>query len=162
MKVEEFKVVLQRLEDLYTAAGIAAPAKDLRSVAKLLEGSEGTTLEEFVSETRALLDRAAKPAPESVINEGKVVEHSTRLLQAGTDQDAFQKALDLLAADNALSTADWYAIANRYRNAPSGSSHIYKFKSLKAARGAIRDVFIERFESQSKRGILDRILRWAS
>lgn len=163
MKIEEFKTILKRLEDLYAASGMGTAARDVRSVAQLLVGSEGKTVEEFLAETKALLHRAERPAGgPTTIDERRVAEHSSRLLGAGTDQGAFQVALEALDADKALDTADWYAIANRYRNTPSGATHIYKFKSVKAARATIRDVFIERFEGESKRGILDRILRWAS
>jgi len=162
MKTEEFKAVLKRLEELYAAAGLVAQAKDIRNVAHLLDGSEGRTINEFIAETKALLEQPEPPVVGPRIDDARVAEHSTRLLEAGTDQTAFQAALDALDMDRQLSSGDWYAIANRYRNAPSGGSHIYKFKTVKAARAAIRDVFIERFESQSKRGVLDRILRWAS
>jgi hypothetical protein len=106
---------------------------------------------EFIVETTALLHRAERPAgAATTIDEPIVAEHSSRLLEAATDQGAFQAALEALDADKALGTADWYAIANRYRNTPSGATHIYKFKSVKAARAAIRDVFIERFEGESR------------
>jgi hypothetical protein len=162
MTTQEFKAVLKRLEELYAAAGLTAPAKDVRSVASLLDGSEGNTLEEFISETKALLERQPSTAVELTVDEGRVAEHSARLLSAGTDQAAFQAALDALDADRGLGAPEWYAIANHYRNTPSGGDHVYRFKSVKAARASIRDVFIERFESQSKRSVLDRILRWAS
>jgi hypothetical protein len=162
MKIKEFKGILRRLEELYAAAGMAAQAKDLHSVTQLLGDSNEKTVDEFITETKALLERPQPAGTPSVVDEQRVADHSARLLGAGTDQTAFQSALDALDADEKLGTREWYAIANRYRNAPSGASHVYKFKSVKAARAAIRDVFIERFEGQSKRGVLDRILRWAS
>ena len=162
MKIEEFKAVLERLEELYAAAGMAAPAKDVRAIARLLEGSEGKSVDEFIADTKDLLERPRAVEATAVVDEHRVSTHSGRLLGAGTDQTAFQGALEALDQDAGLGPGEWYAIANRYRNAPSGGNHIYKFKSVKAARAAIRDVFIERFEAQSKRSVLDRILRWAS
>jgi hypothetical protein len=157
MKTDEFKAILKRLEELYAAAGTAGPANDIRSVARLLDGSEGKTLDEFIAETRALLESPrSQPAATSADHE-LVAKYSARLLEAGTDQAAFDATLGALDVDHQLKPADWYAIANRYRNAPSGGTHTYKFKSVKAAREAIRDVFIERFEAESKRGVLDRI-----
>ena len=118
--------------------------------------AEGKTIEEFIAETKSFMERPLSPVEGAAIEEEEFAKHSTRLLSAGTDQAAFQSALDALDADRELDPSDWYAIANHYRNAPSGGSHVYKFKSVKAARAAIRDVFIERFELQSKRGVLDR------
>jgi hypothetical protein len=51
-------------------------------------------------------------------------------------------------------------IANRYRNAPTKRTHVYKFKSIRDARTAIRDTFVERREASSKQGIIDRLTKW--
>jgi hypothetical protein len=157
MKTDEFKAILKRLEELYTAAGTAGPADDIRSVAQLLDGSEGKTLDEFIAETRTLLASPLSQSAAVSVDQVRIEKHSARLLEAGTNQAAFDAALENVDADRQLKPADWFAIANRYRNAPSGGTHTYKFKSAKVAREAIRDVFIERFEAESKRGVLDRI-----
>jgi hypothetical protein len=163
MKVSEFKDVLRRLQELYVAAGAAAQADDLARVMRLLQGNESKTVEEFVAETKSLLvgerdlDRAG-----AALDEDGVALHARRLLAAGTDQRAFQAALEAADQDKQLGKAEWFSIANRYRNAPTGGTHVYKYNTIKAARAAIRDLFIERFESESKRGILDRLTRWAS
>ena len=81
-------------------------------------------------------------------------------IAAGIDQDAFDIALREL--DESVDKAVWAAIANRYRNAPTNGTHVYKFKSNKDARAAIRDAFIERHEAKSKSGIIDRLTKWAS
>ncbi len=163
MKVAEFKDVLNRLEELYGAAGAASQAEDLRRVRRLLEGSESKTVDDFVAETRMLLGDQSPPEGMNVgIDQERVATHALRLLDAGTDQHAFQLALDALDEDKRLGKAEWFAIANRYRNAPTGGAHIYKYSTIKGARAAIRDVFIERFEAESKRGIIERITRWAS
>ena len=73
--------------------------------------------------------------------------------------DDLQRELD---SDPSVGKAEWAAIANRYRNAPTNGSHVYKFRSNKEARAAIRDAFIERHEASSKRGILNRLTKWAS
>jgi hypothetical protein len=93
-----------------------------------------------------------------------VVGHhvATRLLGAGTDQAAFQAALEALDADRSIGAAEWYAIANRYWNEPTGATYEYRFKSGKAAREAIRNTFIKRFEANSKQGVFDRISRRVS
>src|SRR5689334_21912338 len=61
MKVEEFKAVMKRLEQLYLAAGVTAPAKDLQSIARLLDGYEGKLLDEFIAETIAVLAGPSQP-----------------------------------------------------------------------------------------------------
>jgi hypothetical protein len=163
MKVSEFKEVLRRLEELYEAAGATAQAGDLARVLRLLEGNETKTVDEFVAETRSLLTGERHRESVSIgVDEDRVAFHARRLLEAGTDQQAFQAALEALDQDKRLGKAEWFAIANRYRNAPTGGTHVYKYSTIKAARAAIRDVFIERFESESKRGILERLTRWAS
>jgi hypothetical protein len=91
-----------------------------------------------------------------------VSTHADRLLAAGIDATAFDLALAKLDKDASISKADWAAIANRYKNAPTAATHVYKFKSSKEARAAIRDAFIERHEANSKRGIIDRLTKWAS
>jgi hypothetical protein len=166
MKTEELKRVLVRLKEVFSAAGMAAPANDLHSVARLLDGSEGKTVEEFISETKALLEKpTGRPRVAGVsptADERLVADHSSRLLSAGTDRAAFQAALDALDADRSLGPAEWYAVANRFRNEPTAATHVYRFKSMKAAREAIWDTFIERFEAQSKRGVINRIFGRAS
>ena len=162
MKIEQFKDILTRLEQLYSAAGAGAPAKDVRAVARLLEGNEDKTMDEFIAETKALLNDPPRAKTKMSADQNCVAIHARRLLDAGTDQSAFQTALESLDADKGLGKTDWYAIANHYRNAPAGGTHVYKFNSVKAARAAIRDVFIERFEAESKRGVIDRIMHWAS
>jgi len=166
MKTEDLKRVLVRLEEVFSAAGMTAPASDIHSVARLLDGSEGKTVDEFISEIKVLLERPAgrsRTSSESPIaEERRIADYTSRLLGAGTDQAAFQAALDALDADRSLGAAEWYAIANRYRNEPTGASHVFRFKSGKAAREAIRNTFIERFEAQSKQGVLDRIFRRVS
>ncbi len=163
MKVAEFKNVLRRLEELYGAAGAAAQAEDLARVARLLEGNEAKTVDEFVAETKSLLVGERQRATTSTaLDNDQVGSHTQRLLDAGTDQSAFYAALEAIDHDRRLGKAEWFAIADRYRNAPTGGTHTYKYSTIKAARAAIRDVFIERFESESKRGILERLTRWAS
>lgn len=161
MDIKELKATLERIEGLYAAAGAVAAAKDLRSVAHLLDGHDGKSVEAFITETRELLARPTGTTPVSVDIE-RVALHADRLLSAGIDQSAFDAALRELDGDALVGKPEWAAIANRYRNAPTNGTHVYKFKSNKEARAAIRDAFIERHEANSKRGIIDRITKWAS
>ena len=160
MNMRQLKNALERIESLYAAAGATSAAKDLRSVAQLFEGHDEKSVDAFIAETNELLDRAGKP--QTTVDEQLVARHATRLLAAGIDQDAFDIALRELDEDASVGKAVWAAIANRYRNAPTNGTHVYKFKSNKDARAAIRDAFIERHEAKSKSGIIDRLTKWAS
>jgi len=167
MKVGELKSVLKRLEDLYRAGGASSAAKDLCAVAELLEGHETESLDQFIAETKALIDEtiASVDKPKSGaarLNSALAKTHAQALLDAGTDEDPFNAALDLLDKDVSITAAEWVEIANIYRNAPTGGTHRYKFASIKAARNAILDTFGGRLESTSKRGIIERITQWAS
>ena len=160
MDVRELKKILKRIEELYAAGGADAAANDLRAVARLLEGYEDKSVEAFIADTKASLDKPVErerlPAP---LGDELVAIHSDRLLTAGIDQAAFDGALKELDESEA-GKDEWAAIANRYRNAPTKRTHVYKFKSIRDARTAIRDAFIERREARSKRGIIDRLTRW--
>lgn len=164
MNVTELKAVLKRLEELYLAGGANAPAKDLRSIASLLEGHESKSVDAFIDETRTLLDhpKTAAPAPKPAANEELVASYADRLLGAGIDQTKFEPILSELDKDKQTSRLEWFAIANRYRNAPTNGTFEFKFKSIPEARKAIRDTFIERHESASKRGVIERLTKWAS
>ncbi len=161
MDVKELRAALERIESLYAAAGSTAAAKDLRSVADLLEGYEEKRVETFIAETKEILDKPAATRTSTVDLE-RVTRHADQLLAADIDQVAFDKALGQLDADPLVRKGEWAAIANRYRNAPTNGTYVYKFKSNKEARAAIRDAFIERYEADSKRGIIARITQWAS
>ena len=161
MDIKELKSALERLESLYAAAGATSAAKDLRSVTQLLDGHDGKSVEAFIAETNEILTKASCPKT-ATVDGARIAHHADRLLAAGIDQSAFDTALAELDCDASVGKAEWAGIANRYRNAPTNSTHAYKFKSNKEARAAIRDAFIERHEANSKRGIIDRLTRWAS
>jgi hypothetical protein len=160
MDVKELKTALLRIEELFSAAGAATAAKDLRSVARLLDGYESKSIDVFIAETKALLDKPPASAS-SQIDADLVVRYSDKLLEAGLDEERFEVALNELDKARA-GKGEWAAIASRYRNAPTKGTHVYKFKSLREARSAIRDTFIERHEANSKRGIVDRLTNWAN
>ena len=163
MQVKILKRLLERLRDSYSAVGAAEPAKDMRRAAQMLNGHEDKAVGEFVSETKALLDDE-KPTPRGQVADGQVVaKHVRRLLAAGTDKSAFDAAIAALDDDaGEVGKVELFAIANRYRNEPSGGTHEIKFKSLKQARAAIRDVFLERSDAQSKRSAIDKLTKRAS
>ena len=161
MEIKELRAALKRIEDLYAAAGAAVAAKDLRSIAQLLDGHDGKSVDAFITETRELLS-SPTAAKATAPDMNCVTLHAKRLLAAGIDQIAFDAAIGDVDADKAVKKPEWAAIANRYLNAPTQGKHVYKFKTNMEARAAIRDAFIERHEANSKRGILDGLTKWAS
>jgi hypothetical protein len=166
MNVTELKAVLKRLEELYAAGGASAPAKDIRSIAGLLEGHEEKSLDAFIDETRSLLDQpkhtAASKAAKAPANDEVVGSYIDRLLSAGIDQAQFEPILAELDKDKRTSRIEWFAIANGYRNRPTNGAFEFKFKSIPEARKFIRDTFIERHAAESKRGVIERLTKWAS
>jgi len=165
MNVTELKAVLKRLEELYAAGGAGPTAKDLRSIAGLLEGHEHKSVDAFIEETRSLLDQpkaATAKAPAAAVNNELVASYVQRLLGSGIDQAQFEPILAELDADKRTSRAEWFAIANGYRNAPTGGTFEFKFKSIPEARKFIRDTFIERHAAVNKREAIERLTKWAS
>jgi len=167
MNVTELKTVLKRLEELYAAGGASAAAKDLRSIAGLLDGHESKSVDSFIDETRSLLDQpkaVAQPskAPKAPADDTLVASYVERLLGAGVDQALFEPILAELDHDKRTTRSEWFAIANRYRNAPMSGTFEFKFKSIPEARKFIRDTFIERHAAESKRGVIERLTKWAS
>ena len=163
MNIRAFRSLLERLEKLYALAGANGPAKDFRSVSSLLDGHEHKTVDAFVADTKAAVAAehgGAERAP--IDNDSIVSQHAQRLLDAGTNQEAFEHALATLDGDRHADKTAWFDIANRYRNQPSGATYVRKFKSIKDARQDIRDVFLERFDTQSKRGTIARLTKRAS
>jgi hypothetical protein len=162
MNVEEFKSVLRRLEEIYDSSGDSGRAKDLQKVSALLNGHEHQTIDDFVTETVAMLKKPTVQRKTASANKGIVDLYVRQLLDAGTDQSAFKETLSAVEADKAVRKPEWVAIANDYINLPTGETHINKFETIKAAKDGMRDVFIERFDAESKSGIIDKITRWAS
>jgi hypothetical protein len=167
MNVTELKAVLHRLEELYVAGGASAAAKDLRSIAALLEGHEEKSLDAFISETRTLLDQpksapTAAKVPVAAANDALVTSYVERLLGAGVDQGLFEPILAEFDKDKRASRHEWFAVANGYRNRPTSGTFEFKFKSIPEARKFIRDTFIERHAAVSKREAIERLTKWAS
>jgi len=167
MNVTELKTVLRRLEELYAAGGAGPAAKDLRSIAGLLEGHEDKSVDAFIEETRSLLEApkavaAASKSPKGPGNDSLIASYVERLLDAGIDQTKFAPILAELDVDKRTSRIEWFAIANRYRNAPTNGAYDIKFNSIPEARKSIQDIFAERHEAASKRGVIERLTKWAS
>lgn len=162
MNIKEIQRVIEQLEELYAAAGAVGPAKDLKSVSRMLDGHGDKSIEDFVFETKALLAGENPRRREIEVDTDAVEIHSKNLLSAANDPVRFDASFAEIESDARIGRLEWAAIANRFLNAPTNGNYTYKFKSIKDARRAIRDAFIERFEADCKQGIIKRLTQWAS
>ena len=89
----------------------------------------------------------------------KMENISTRLIKAETNQGAYEAAM-AEAEKSVHGLPEWTELARGYLNTPTNSTHPYKFKSIKAAKAAIWDCFVERYEAKSKHEIINRITKW--
>jgi hypothetical protein len=157
MNVRELKAILERLQEVFSSAGSRQPARDLKSVVEVLEGSEGKTVEAFVAETKHLLEPGARPESQSTSDEAVIARYVRKLLDAGSDRDAFEAVLRALEDDEDIDKSRLFAIANGYFNEPTGGTHVFKFKSKTAAIEFMRKKFVERAQLESKFKIIERL-----
>jgi hypothetical protein len=163
MKVKRLKRLFERLRDSYSAAGADEPAGDMQRVAGLFSGHEDRAVDEFVAETKRLLDGQSSTTEQTIqVADELAAKYIRKLLEAGTDQSVFDTVMDDLESDAEVRKIELFAIANGYRNEPSGGTYVTKFKSLKQARESIREVFLGRLDAQSKRGVIDKLTKRAS
>lgn len=161
MKIDDFKRILERISDLFGAAGATDAAKDIGHVVKALKGHDGSTVEDFVKAKAAERNSAKAGKPPKQFNDHLINEHATRLLEAGIDKTKFEVALLALKTDRNVSSLELYAVTNAYINRPSGEAHNFKFKSPKAALEKMSRIFVERMDAQSKQGTINKMSRWA-
>ncbi len=161
MQVKWLKRLFGRLGEKYEAAGAFEPADDMRKIAEALKAHEDKSVDAFVIEAKKLLG-SLPPEPDRASQDDVVVRDTVRkLLDAGADRERFDALLSELDALK-LGKQELFAIANQYRNLPSGATHVQKFKSLRHARSSIMDVFLERADAQRKRGTIDKLTKRAS
>ncbi len=160
INVGELKEILERIQGLYALAGANGPAADFKRLIATLSGHEESSVEQFVEETRTLLGLGAdrpKPKKPEGSNEKIVEEHVRRLLDAEANRPAFDTAVTKLKEDTRVQRADLLAIANRYLNEPTGGTFEFEFKSDDAAYRAMKRMFVERAQDESKAKIIRRM-----
>jgi hypothetical protein len=158
--MKELRRIIDRLRSLYASAGATGAANDLSKVAKSLSDHQNLSVDAFVAETKARLRKRDVPLTEE-IDEDTIESYTRRLLSARMNLREFDTLFAELKTTKALTKPILDAIANRYLNEPSGGDHEFKFKTRAAALQAIKDTFIERAESESKRGIIEKITRFS-
>jgi hypothetical protein len=158
MKVRELRLILQRLQEVFSSAGSRQPTRDLEIVVEVLGGSEDKTVERFVSEAKSLLDPdRPRPKPPPTPNEIAITRYVRKLLDASDDREAFEALLEALRTDERIGKDELFAIANRFFNEPTGSTYVFKFKSKTAAYAFMRKKFVERAQLDSKFRIIDKL-----
>jgi hypothetical protein len=161
MNVGELVEILERIQEVYALAGAKGPAEDFKRLLGTLVGHEQETIDQFVEETRALLNplvtgSTRKPKrPEA--NLQVVEEHVRRLLLAGASSSAFEAAMGKLKNDASVRTAELMEITNRYLNDPTGGTFEFDFKTDVAAYRAIKRMFVDRAQDDSKARVIKRM-----
>jgi len=159
MSVAELKRVLERIRELYASAGANHAAADFERLLATLDGHEDQTIDEFVEQTSELLALTAARKPKKRLDAGSPVveEHAQRLLAAGVSQSAFNAAMSKLRNDTRVGEVELFAVANRYLNDPTGGTFEFEFKSSNSAYRAIKRMFVERAQDDSKARIIKRM-----
>ena len=91
-----------------------------------------------------------KPSP-------AIDQHVRRLLAAGENKAAFEVAMASLKDNSRIRKLDLDAIANRFLNEPTAGDHLFEFKTADAAYKAIRRMFVDRAQDESKARIIKRM-----
>jgi hypothetical protein len=157
MNVGELNAILERLQEVFSSAGSRQSARDLKDVVEVLKGSEGKTVETFVTETKDLSEPRHRREPQRSSNEAVVDRYVRELLAAGSDRDAFEAVLRELKDDEDIDKPRLFAIANGYFNEPTGGTHVFRFRSKTAAFEFIRKKFVERAQLQNKFRIIEKL-----
>ncbi len=160
MKIEELEHILKHISNLYSLGGARGPAKDLQRLIELFEECGQQNVEEFVRQTEESLRAPGKASQKIKTDMSAAARHAQALLAAGIDKVAFAEAMDLIVSDKEVRKNEWLAIANFYLNAPTGGTHVFKFKTIIEAKKAIKNAFVERLDGQSKQSIIEKLTRW--
>ena len=153
MKIGEFRIILDRLQQLCVSAGAKGPAKDLQALRDVLGPHAEKPVDVFVAETLNSLSRPPKLKSRKntselsksyPVNEDAVRHHVAQLRNAGTNRSSFDQAMDKLKSDNALRLADLTEIAHQY------SSSVTKYKSIASAHQDISKAFIRQARFENK------------
>lgn len=112
-------------------------------------------------DSKALASKMAKtPSASASLNRQSVEQHSQALLSAGINRPAFDAAFNALRADKTVKAAEMHAIANRFKVAPSGSMHIFKFKTKREATDFVFQTYLDRALTQSKIELIAKSTAW--
>jgi hypothetical protein len=137
----------------HTAAG------DFEKLIGALNGQSSRPANDAIEGAKLPVIRVAS-SKRKQIDPAVASKYAEALLGAGTDQGAFNGVFEMLKSDRGIAKPQLDSIANRYLNEPSGGQFLFKFKSKTEALETIRRKFIERAQSESKRGIIERMTGW--
>jgi hypothetical protein len=149
MTIGELSSMLDRLRDLYSAAGADGPAKDLKTLSEVLQPHAHREVGAFVRDVNVRLSQAGgmkRPKKGSVpsktvsLNCERIEHHVSHLRNAGVDQADFSAAFENVKADKSLRLADMAEIARLY----SDSDVKVTYRSAAAAQKDISAAFVRR------------------
>ena len=164
MNVRELQDVLRKLEAVYVSGGAKKQAGSVAALAKAIDGTPEMSIEQLIDEIRLKLsiNVSIEGSRSQIIDEGLVDAFAKRLAAVGTDRRSFDILFAELKGSPVVRAAECSAIANRYRNDPTGGTYVFKFSSKLEAQEFIFDTFIGRAQAESKAGIIDRMTKWAA
>jgi hypothetical protein len=159
VRISEIRAVLDKLRLIYISSGAKSQAGDCEKLSEVL-GARG---DEFVGSFVKTLRNALTKEKRNVVNQAgtdgaDVGKYASMLLAAGTNELAFNPIFSAIKSDRGVTKPILDAIANRYLNEPTGSNHVYKFKTKTHAFDAIRNKFFERAQAKSKGDIINRLM----
>jgi len=151
--VAKLRAMLKLLEQFCTLAGGKSAAKDMETFSTMLKPFAAEPVNQFCAKVRIAINQAStRPInrKKKVANPGAVREatapprHLSFLREAGTNRDAFDRALATLKSDKNLKLPDLAEIARQY------SLSVTAYKSKVAAYSDIEKAFVRetRFENK--------------
>jgi hypothetical protein len=158
VRISEIRAVLEKLRLIYISSGAKSQAGDCEKLSDVLAG-EDESVGAFVKTVRNALTKEKRNGVNRIGTDGTDAgKYGAMLLSAGTNELAFNRIFSIIKSDRKVTKPILDAISNRYLNEPTGSDHVYKFKTKTHAFEAIKNKFFERAQAKSKGDIIDRLM----
>ncbi len=159
VRISEIRAVLDKLCLIYISSGAKTQAGDCEKLSEVLNVRDDVLLGAFVKAVRNALTKEKRDGVNRAGTDGAdIVKYAPLLLATRTNELAFNPVFSAMKSDRRVTKPILDAIANRYLNEPTGSNHVYKFKTKTHAFDAIKNKFFERAQAKSKGDIIDRLM----
>ncbi len=151
--VNELGAILSCVQQLCTSAGAKTAAKDLQTFSDMLKSYSDLRVDKACAEINYRLSQSlVKPARRAkassrttaALNENAVQRHLAELRDAGTDQQAFDLALQKLKASKSIKLPELAEIARQF------SLSVTAYRSKTAAHADIERAFIQQARFENK------------
>jgi hypothetical protein len=153
MTVAELRTILDNIQRLCAKAGAKTAMKDLQTFSDMLKPYSEMPVDKASAEIKHSLSQAAErpakgtktPARSATsLDQNLIQHHLAALRDAGTDQKAFELALQKLKTSKSLKSPDVAEIARQF------SLSITAYKSKAAAYSDIEKAFIRQARFENK------------